>query len=63
MSEEEREEQNPDNEPEMIANEYINRINNLRENTVSRQEYERIKNDNNSLQRLLSTAQVQVFRE
>ena len=43
MSEEEREQQNPDNELQMTANEYINQINNLRENTVSREEYERIK--------------------
>ena len=49
MSEEEREQQNQDNEPEMTANEYINQINNLRENTVSREEYERIKNDNKDL--------------
>lgn len=53
MSEEEREHQNPDNEPEMTANEYINQINNLRENTVSRQEYERIKNDNKELAKAL----------
>ena len=53
MSEEEREQQNPDNEPEMTANEYINQINNLRENTVSRQEYERIRNDNKELAKAL----------
>ena len=53
MSEEEREQQNPDNEPEMTANEYINQINNLRENTVSREEYERIKNDNKELAKAL----------
>lgn len=63
MSEEEREQQNPDNEPEMTASEYINQINNLRENTVSREEYERIKTTTKSLQRLLSTAQGQIFRE
>ena len=53
MAEEEREQQNPDNEPEMTANEYINQINNLRENTVSREEYERIKNDNRELAKAL----------
>ena len=53
MSEEEREQQNPDNEPEMTANEYINQINNLRENTVSREEYERIRNDNKKLAKAL----------
>lgn len=53
MSEEEREQQNQDNEPEMTANEYINQINNLRENTVSREEYERIKNDNKELAKAL----------
>ena len=53
MSEEEREQQNPDNEPEMTANEYINQINNLRENTVSREEYERIRNDNRKLAKAL----------
>lgn len=53
MSEEEIEQQNPDNEPEMTANEYINQINNLRENTVSREEYERIKNDNRELAKAL----------
>ena len=53
MSEEEREQQNPENEPEMTANEYINQINNLRENTVSREEYERIKNDNKELAKAL----------
>lgn len=53
MSEEEREQQNPDNEPEMTASEYISQINNLRENTVSREEYERIKNDNKELAKAL----------
>lgn len=53
MSEEEIEQQNPDNEPGMTANEYINQINNLRENTVSREEYERIKNDNKELAKAL----------
>lgn len=53
MSEEEREQQNPDNDPEMTASEYINQINNLRENTVSREEYERIKNDNRELAKAL----------
>ena len=53
MSEEEREQQNPDNDPEMTASEYINQINNLRENTVSREEYERIKNDNKELAKAL----------
>lgn len=53
MSEEEREQQNPENEPGMTANEYINQINNLRENTVSREEYERIKNDNKELAKAL----------
>lgn len=53
MSEEEREQQNSDNEPEMTANEYINQINNLRENTVSREEYDRIKNDNKELAKAL----------
>ena len=53
MSEEEREQQNPDNEPEMTASEYINQINNLRENTVSREEYERIRNDNRELAKAL----------
>lgn len=53
MSEEEREQQNPDNEPEMTASEYISQINNLRENTVSREEYERIKNDNRELAKAL----------
>lgn len=53
MAEEEKEKQNPDNEPEMTANEYINQINNLRENTVSREEYERIKNDNKELAKAL----------
>ena len=53
MSEEEREQQNPDNEPEMTANEYINQIKDLKENTVSREEYERIKNDNKELAKAL----------
>lgn len=53
MSEEENEQQNPDNIPEMTANEYINQINNLRENTVSREEYERIRNDNRELAKAL----------
>ena len=53
MPEEEREQQNPDNEPEMTAKEYINQINNLRKNTVSREEYERIKNDNRELAKAL----------
>lgn len=53
MPEEEREQQNPDNEPEMTAKEYINQINNLRETTVSREEYERIKNDNKELAKAL----------
>ena len=53
MSEEEREQQNPDNEPEITANEYINRINDLKERTVSREEYERIKNDNRELAKAL----------
>lgn len=63
MSEEEKEEQNPDNEPEMTAKEYINQIKDLKEKTVSREEYERIKMIIKSLQRLLSTEQVQIFRE
>lgn len=53
MSEEEKEQQNPDNEPEMTAKEYINQINDLREKTVSREEYERIKNDNKELAKAL----------
>ena len=53
MSEEEREQQNPDNDPEMTASEYINQINNLRENTVSREEYEHKKNDNKELAKAL----------
>lgn len=53
MSEEEKEQQNPDNEPEMTANEYINQINDLKERTVSREEYERIKNDNRELAKAL----------
>ena len=53
MSEEEREQQNPDNEPEMTANEYINQIKDLKEKTVSREEYERIKNDNRELAKAL----------
>lgn len=53
MSEEEKEKQNPDNEPEMTAKEYINQINDLKEKTVSREEYERIKNDNRELAKAL----------
>lgn len=53
MSEEEREQQNPENEPEMTAKEYINQINDLKEKTVSREEYERIKNDNRELAKAL----------
>ena len=53
MSEEEREQQNPDNEPEMTAKEYINQIKDLKEKTVSREEYERIKNDNKELAKAL----------
>lgn len=53
MSEEEREPQNPDNEPEMTAKEYINQIKDLKEKTVSREEYERIKNDNKELAKAL----------
>lgn len=53
MSEEEKEQQNPDNEPEMTAKEYINQINDLKERTVSREEYERIKNDNRELAKAL----------
>lgn len=53
MSEEEREQQNPENEPEMTAKEYINQINDLKERTVSREEYERIKNDNKELAKAL----------
>ena len=53
MSEEEREQQNPENEPEMTAKEYINQIKDLKENTVSREEYERIKNDNKELAKAL----------
>lgn len=53
MSEEGREQQNPDNEPEMTAKEYINQINDLKEKTVSREEYERIKNDNRELAKAL----------
>lgn len=53
MSEEEREQQNPDNEPEMTAKEYINQINDLKEKTVSREEYDRIKNDNRELAKAL----------
>lgn len=53
MSEEEREKQDPDNEPEMTAKEYINQINDLKEKTVSREEYERIKNDNRELAKAL----------
>lgn len=53
MSEEEKEQQNPDNEPEMTAKEYINQIKDLKEKTVSREEYERIKNDNKELAKAL----------
>lgn len=53
MSEEEIEKQNPDNEPEMTAKEYINQIKDLKEKTVSREEYERIKNDNKELAKAL----------
>lgn len=53
MSEEEREQQNPENEPEMTAKEYINQIKDLKEKTVSREEYERIKNDNKELAKAL----------
>lgn len=53
MAEEEKEKQNPDNEPEMTAKEYINQINDLKEKTVSREEYERIKNDNRELAKAL----------
>ena len=53
MSEEEKEQLNPDNEPEMTAKEYINQINDLKERTVSREEYERIKNDNRELAKAL----------
>ena len=38
---------------QMTAQEYINQINNLRENTVSRVEYERIRNDNRELAKAL----------
>ena len=53
MSEEKIEQQNPDNEPEMTAKEYINQIKDLKEKTVSREEYERIKNDNKELAKAL----------
>lgn len=53
MTEEEKEQQTPDNEPEMTAAEYINQINDLRSKTVSREEYERIKNDNKELAKAL----------
>lgn len=53
MSEEEKEKQNPDNEPEMTAKEYINQIKDLKEKTVSREEYDRIKNDNKELAKAL----------
>ena len=53
MSEEEIEKQNPDNEPEMTAKEYINQIKDLKEKTVSREEYDRIKNDNKELAKAL----------
>lgn len=53
MAEEEKEQQIPDNEPEMTAAEYINQINELKSKTVSREEYERIKNDNKELAKAL----------
>ena len=53
MSEEEKEQLNPDNEPEMTAKEYINQIKDLKEKTVSREEYDRIKNDNKELAKAL----------
>lgn len=53
MPEERKEQQDPDNEPEMTAKEYINQINDLKEKTVSREEYERIKNDNKELAKAL----------
>lgn len=53
MTDEEKEQQNPDNEPEMTAAEYINQINDLKKKTVSREEYERIKNDNKELAKAL----------
>lgn len=53
MAEEEKEQQIPDNEPEMTAAEYINQINDLKSKTVSREEYERIKNDNKELAKAL----------
>ena len=53
MSEEEKEQQNKDNETEMTAKEYINQIKDLKEKTVSREEYERIKNDNKELAKAL----------
>lgn len=53
MSEEEKEQPNPDKESEMTASEYISQINNLKENTVSREEYERIRNDNRELAKAL----------
>lgn len=53
MTEEEKEQQTPDNEPEMTATEYINQINDLKNKTVSREEYERIKNDNKELAKAL----------
>lgn len=53
MTEEEKEQQTPDNEPEMTAAEYINQINELKNKTVSREEYERIKNDNKELAKAL----------
>ena len=53
MLEEEKELQDPDNEPDMTAKEYINQINDLKERTVSREEYERIKNDNRELAKAL----------
>ena len=53
MSEEEKEQLDPDNEPEMTAKEYINQIKDLKEKTVSREEYDRIKNDNKELAKAL----------
>lgn len=55
MTEEELEQQNQmtAQQNQMTAQEYINQINNLRENTVSRVEYERIRNDNRELAKAL----------
>ena len=53
MSEEEKEKLNPDNEPGMTAKENINQIKDLKEKTVSREEYDRIKNDNKELAKAL----------